>query len=97
MAQINDIIAAMRQNPYDVRFADLKKVCTCYFGEARQSKTSHLVYKTKWQGDPRVNIQEGKNGKAKLYQVRQVLDALDKLENISKSPNADSCEYKEGY
>ncbi|NES17580.1 MAG: toxin HicA [Symploca sp. SIO3E6] len=83
MPQISNIIAAMRHNPCDVRFADLKKVCTYYFGEARQSKTSHLVYKTKWQGNPRVNIQEGENGKAKTYQVRQVIDAIDKLENIN--------------
>jgi hypothetical protein len=29
-------------------------------------------------GDPRVNIQDGK-GKAKFYQVRQVLKAIEKL------------------
>jgi len=38
------------------------------------------VYKTPWQGDPRVNIQRGKDGKAKVYQVRQVLDAIARLE-----------------
>jgi hypothetical protein len=31
-----------------------------------------------WQGDPRVNIQN-KNGKAKSYQVRQVLRAIERL------------------
>ena len=31
------------------------------------------------QGDPRVNIQNSK-GKAKPYQVRQVLQAVDRLE-----------------
>jgi hypothetical protein len=41
--------------------------------------TSHKVYKTPWQGDPRVNIQRGKTGNAKAYQVRQVLDAIDRL------------------
>lgn len=30
-------------------------------------------------GDPRVNIQMGEAGKAKAYQVREVLRALDKL------------------
>jgi hypothetical protein len=38
------------------------------------------VYKTPWQGDPRVNIQRGKDGNAKAYQVRQVLDAIARLE-----------------
>jgi hypothetical protein len=46
----------------------------------RQDGTSHKVYKTPWQGDPRVNIQRGKDGNAKAYQVRQVLDAIDRLE-----------------
>jgi hypothetical protein len=80
MAQINDYVATMRRNPRNVRFADLVKVCNHYFGEARQNKTSHLVYKTPWAGNPRVNIQEGKNGKAKAYQVRQVLEAIENLE-----------------
>jgi hypothetical protein len=32
-----------------------------------------------WAGDPHVNIQNDK-GKAKPYQVRQVLEAIDKKE-----------------
>lgn len=85
MAQINDYVAAMRHNPCHVRFADLVKVCRHYFGEARQSQTSHLVYKTPWVGNPRVNIQEGKSGKAKAYQVRQVLEAIEKLEETNEA------------
>ena len=57
----------------------LGKVCRHYFGEPRQSGTSHQVYKTPWPGDPRVNIQNNK-GQVKPYQVRQVLAAIDKLE-----------------
>jgi hypothetical protein len=38
------------------------------------------VYKTPWQGDPRVNIQND-NGMAKAYQVKQVLKAIERLEN----------------
>jgi hypothetical protein len=37
------------------------------------------VYRTPWQGDSRVNIQDAK-GKAKPYQVRQVLWAIERLE-----------------
>lgn len=58
----------------------LTLVCADHFGEPRQEGTSHKVYKTPWQGDPRVNIQRGKDGNAKAYQVRQVLDAIAKLE-----------------
>lgn len=79
MAKLNDILARMRKNPKDVRFTDLCKVCEHYFGEVRQRGSSHRVYKTPWKGDPRVNIQNNK-GKAKAYQVKQVLRAIEKLE-----------------
>jgi hypothetical protein len=79
MAKMEDILAQMKNNPKDVRFSDLCKVCNFYFGKARQSGSSHRAYKTPWQGDPRVNIQNHK-GKAKVYQVKQVLKAIERLE-----------------
>lgn len=74
-------VTKIRKNPQNVNFNDLVKVCDYYFGKPRQQGTSHRVYKTPWQGDPRVNIQE-KNGKAKVYQVKQVLTAIVKIEEI---------------
>ncbi len=79
MASAQKILEQMRSEPANVRFADLKKVCEAYFGKPRQTGTSHAIFKTPWPGDPRVNIQDDK-GKAKPYQVRQVLLAIDKLE-----------------
>lgn len=79
MAKVETILAKMRHNPKGISFDDLCKVCDFYFGTARQSASSHRVYKTPWQGDPRVNIQNDK-GKAKAYQVRQVLKAIERLE-----------------
>ncbi len=79
MAKVEEIVAKMRRNPKGIRFRDLFKVCDFYFGEARQKRSSHRVYKTPWPGDPRVNIQ-GAGGTAKAYQVRQVLKAIDRLE-----------------
>jgi len=75
----DDIIKQLGRNPSNVKFTDLCRICDYYFGEARQKGTSHRVYKTPWQGDPRVNIQE-KNGKGKAYQVRQVIKAIRRLE-----------------
>ena len=65
--------------PQNMRYADLQAVCGHYFGKPRQQGTSHAVYKMPWPGDPRVNIQEGKGGKAKPYQVKQVLAAIARL------------------
>lgn len=80
MDKIAKIEQAMRENPGNVRFDELCRVCDHYFGKARQEGTSHRIYKTQWAGDPRVNIQDNK-GKAKAYQVRQVLKAIEKLKN----------------
>ena len=63
MAKISKLVAQMKDNPKNVRFSDLAKVCNYYFGDPRQKGTSHCVYKTPWEGDPRINIQD-KKGKA---------------------------------
>jgi len=76
---MEDILKKMKKNSSGVRFSELCKVCEHFFGAARQSGTSHRIYKTPWQGDPRVNIQNSK-GKAKPYQVKQVLQAIERLE-----------------
>ena len=78
MGAIEKILEQMRSEPANVRFADLKRVCESFFGKPRQSVSSHAVYKTPWPGNPRVNIQNDK-GKAKPYQVRQVLLAIERL------------------
>ncbi|VWC47156.1 toxin HicA [Burkholderia lata] len=78
MASDWKILEQMRREPANVRFGDLFKVCEAHFGQARQSGSSHAIFKTPWQGDPRVNIQNDR-GKAKACQVRQVLDAIDRL------------------
>jgi len=78
VASPTKILEQMRQEPKSVRFSDLLKVCKEYFGKPRQSASSHVIFKTPWPGDPRVNIQNDK-GNAKAYQVRQVLLAIDKL------------------
>ena len=80
MSSLDKTLAKMRTAPQNVRYADLAALCAHYFGKPRQQGASHAVYKTPWPGDPRVNIQEGEAGKAKPYQVRQVLAAIDRLE-----------------
>lgn len=78
MANSEKLLEQMRREPANVRFNDLRKVCEAYFGKPRQDGSSHAVFKTPWPGDPRVNIQNAK-GKAKPYQVRQVLQAIELL------------------
>ncbi len=79
MSRMEKLLKNIRKNPKNIRFNDLAKLCDHFFGEPRQQGTSHRVYKMPWVGDPRVNIQKGKNGEAKTYQVKQVLAAIEKL------------------
>ena len=78
--KIEKILLRMRENPTNVRFADLCKICDRHFAPPRQQGGSHRAYRTPWEGDPRINIQNHK-GMAKAYQVKQVLLAIEKLEN----------------
>ena len=84
MAGIDDIVEQMKRQPKGIRFADACRVCDHCFGKPRRKATSHRVYRTPWQCDPRVNIQNAK-GKAKAYQIRQVLKAIERLEHESDS------------
>jgi hypothetical protein len=79
MIKIELLLAQIKRNSKDVRFNDLCEICDFYFGKARQGGGSHRIYKTPWQGDPRVNIQNDK-GKAKPYQVKQVILSIARLE-----------------
>jgi hypothetical protein len=80
MDKIARLVRQLHDSPQNVRYADLAKVCDHFFGAPRQHGTSHRVYRTPWPGDPRVNIQRGKTGLAKTYQVKQVLAAISNLE-----------------
>jgi hypothetical protein len=85
-ASVDEILAEMRENPAGVRFADACKVATHYLGQPRQNGTSHKVWKMPWPGDPRINMQVGDGGKAKAYQVRQAVAAIDTLFARAASP-----------
>jgi hypothetical protein len=78
MPSVDGIVDQMQRSPQGIRFADLCRVCNHFFGQPRQSGSSHRIYRTPWEGDPRVNIQNAK-GMAKAYQVRQVLKAIERL------------------
>lgn len=78
MGSVEQLVSKMRNSPKATSFRDLHSVRVHYFGDPRRSGGSHEVFKTPWAGDPRVNIQDD-HGKAKAYQVRQVLKAIDRL------------------
>jgi hypothetical protein len=70
----------LRGNETNIRFVRLIMIATTFFGSPR-IKGSHYIFRTPWPGDPRINLQKEK-GKAKYYQVRQVITALEKLKEL---------------
>lgn len=84
---IEDLLGELRDHPANVRFTDLCRIANHFFGQPRNRGSSHHIWKMPWAGDPRINLQ-GAGGKAKPYQARQVLQAVDRLleEKKEKKP-----------
>lgn len=79
MKDLKALAEELRSSIRQVAFRDLVRTCTLLFGSPRHGG-SHYVFRMPWAGDPRINLQPGKNGRAKIYQVRQVIAAIEKLE-----------------
>lgn len=76
-SSIDNLIAELEEREKNIMFSRLFQICELLFGACRING-SHHIFKTPWQGDPRINLQ--KVGKmAKPYQVRQVISCLRKL------------------
>jgi len=81
MVRYEKRLARIRNNPSDVAWADLVSVCDVCFGRPRRGGGSHLIYDTPWMDHP-VLVLQSRRGKAKPYQVRQVLRAIDLMEEV---------------
>lgn len=66
----------MTSNPARIRFTNACKVTKTFFGEPRING-SHHIWSMNWAGDPRVNLQKGQGDLAKVYQVKQLLLAVE--------------------
>jgi hypothetical protein len=80
MNRFDRAIERMKHRPQNVRFEELRLICENYFGPPRQKGTSHRIYQTGIPENPRINIQNDR-GKAKAYQVRQLIAVIEQLEN----------------
>lgn len=66
------------KNDKGVKFKDLLKICEEFF-EGPRISGSHHIFKMPWRGNPRINLQKD-GSKAKGYQVKQVREALRRLQ-----------------
>ena len=74
MGRWGKLVDQMQRSRTNVRFNDLCNLVTKMGYSLDRTKGSHRHYRR--ASYPAINLQEGKGGKAKPYQVAQVLDIL---------------------
>lgn len=77
MSKREKLLAAVRNNPRDVRFEDLVRLIEALGFVFDRQAGSHRIYVHSNTAIPLINVQDTKNGKAKPYQVEQVLALID--------------------
>jgi len=75
MSRWQKILAQMRRSRSNVRFNDLCRIIEHMGYTLERTRGSHHSYRR--QDYPIINLQKSNGGKAKPYQVDQILDILD--------------------
>jgi hypothetical protein len=75
MANCERLLEAARANPAGVRFTEICALAECFGWTFSRQAGSHRLYKRK--GDPNLMNFQDRNGRAKAYQVRQLVAAID--------------------
>lgn len=77
MSKRQKLLDHCRNNPNGVSFDDLVLLLKALGFEHARTTGSHMIFVHPNARIPLVNLQAGKSGMAKPYQVRQVLDLVD--------------------
>ena len=80
MPRCEKLLEKARRSPANVRFGDLRRLVECFGFELARARGSHFNYKVPGRKGT-ISLQEGKSGKAKRYQIDQVLHYIDRLED----------------
>lgn len=78
MSKRTKLLEAVRNNPRDVRFEDLVRLVLAVGFQFVRQTGSHAIYQHVEHPAELLNLQESKTGKAKPYQVEQVLAVIDR-------------------
>jgi len=75
-----DLLDGARNNPAGLRFRELLRLASCHGFRISRQRGSHVVLVAEGAARPLV-VQDVK-GRAKAYQVRQLLDAIEAKEGL---------------
>ena len=88
MARCEKLLEKAESSPNDLRLEELCRLAECYGYEFARMKGSHRIYKR--PGRPGVmNFQAAKGGKAKPFQVKQLLREIEELEEKEADDDAE--------
>jgi hypothetical protein len=81
MAKCDKLLLKARNSPGNLRFEELCSLAACFGWEKAGGRGSHCVYIKPSLGNGAGSMMnfQSVNGKAKPYQVRQLLNAIDEL------------------
>jgi len=79
MTRRDQLLAAIRDNPRDARFADACKAAETIGFVRAGGKGSHVVYAR--AGEPTILNFQNRGGSIPPYQARQLIEMLDKYGN----------------
>jgi hypothetical protein len=75
MGRCDKLLQRARTSPANLRFEELCQLAECHEFVLARQKGSHCLYKR--PGEPRVMNFQDDHGKAKEYQVRQLLSVIE--------------------
>ena len=79
MTRREKLLAAIRNNPKDVRFVDACKAAEAVDFARAGGKGSHTIYAR--AGEPTILNFQNRNGRIPPYQARQLIEMLNKYES----------------
>jgi predicted RNA binding protein YcfA (HicA-like mRNA interferase family) len=79
MANCQKLLQKAQNGPAGLRFVEACDLAECYGFQLERVKGSHHIFSHP-ELRRNVNLQPDENGKAKKYQVKQILDAIEELE-----------------
>ena len=82
MSSCDDLYERARNNPRGLRLVEAIQLAECY-GFAHRSGGKHPNIMKRAGMMTRLNFQETGNGMAKAYQVRQLLEAIEQIGEMS--------------
>jgi hypothetical protein len=71
-----ELFEKAKNNPKGLRFTEFRRLCGCIGMIEDRTESSHFIYKLEWPFFL-LSIQKMNDGKAKAYQVRQLIDFIE--------------------